>query len=62
MRHFRRMDEQNRTSLAIAKRAGNSYDSFVGFTGDCEEIGLRPNQTQQSWRTARNRLSAGQAT
>ncbi|MDR2551508.1 MAG: DNA recombination protein RmuC [Desulfobulbus sp.] len=58
--HLWRMDAQNRNSLAIAKQAGNLYDKFVGFTEAFEEIGLRLNQTQQAWHTARNRLSAGQ--
>lgn len=58
--HLWRMDEQNRNSLVIAKQAGNLYDKFVGFTEAFEEIGLRLNQSQQAWHTARNRLSAGQ--
>ncbi|MCL1979838.1 MAG: DNA recombination protein RmuC [Proteobacteria bacterium] len=58
--HLWRMDAQNRNSLAIAKQAGNLYDKFVGFTEAFEEIGLRLNQTQQAWHTARNRLSTGQ--
>ncbi|WP_233249277.1 DNA recombination protein RmuC [Desulfobulbus oligotrophicus] len=57
--HLWRMDEQNRNSLLIAKQAGNLYDKFVGFTEAFEEIGLRLNQTQQAWHTARNRLSTG---
>ncbi|MCL2789747.1 MAG: DNA recombination protein RmuC [Desulfobulbus sp.] len=58
--HLWRMEKQNRNSLAIAKQAGNLYDKFVGFTEAFEEIGLRLNQTQTAWHTARNRLSAGQ--
>lgn len=58
--HLWRMDEQNRNSLVIAKQAGNLYDKFVGFAESFEEIGLRLNQTQQAWHTARNRLSTGQ--
>lgn len=58
--HLWRMDEQNRNSLLIAKQAGSLYDKFVGFTEAFEEIGLRLNQTQQAWHTARNRLSTGQ--
>jgi len=58
--HLWRLDEQNRNSLAIAKQAGNLYDKFVGFVEAFEEIGLRLNQTQQAWHTARNRLSTGQ--
>lgn len=58
--HLWRMDEQNRNSLIIAKQAGNLYDKFVGFTETFEEIGLRLNQSQQAWHTARNRLSSGQ--
>lgn len=58
--HLWRLDEQNRNSLLIAKQAGSLYDKFVGFTEAFEEIGLRLNQTQQAWHTAKNRLSSGQ--
>ena len=58
--HLWRIDEQNRNSLLIAKQAGNLYDKFVGFTEAFEEVGLRLNQTQQAWHTAKNRLSSGQ--
>lgn len=58
--HLWRMDEQNRNSLIIAKQAGNLYDKFVGFVEAFEEIGLRLNQTQQAWHTAKNRLTSGQ--
>jgi len=58
--HLWRLDEQNRNSLVIAKHAGNLYDKFVGFAEAFEEIGFRLNQTQQSWHTARNRLTTGQ--
>lgn len=58
--HLWRQDAQNRNSLVIAKQAGNLYDKFVGFTEAFEEIGLRLNQTQQAWHTARNRLATGQ--
>ena len=58
--HLWRMDEQNRNGLAIAKQAGNLYDKLVGFAEAFEEIGLRFNQAQQAWHTARNRLATGQ--
>lgn len=58
--HLWRMDEQNRNSLIIAKQAGSLYDKFVGFAEAFEEIGLRLNQTQQAWHTAKNRLTSGQ--
>ena len=58
--HLWRMDEQNRNGLAIAKQAGNLYDKLVGFAEAFEEIGLRFNQAQQAWHTARNRLVTGQ--
>jgi DNA recombination protein RmuC len=58
--HLWRMDEQNRNSLTIAKQAGNLYDKLVGFIEAFEEIGLRLNQTQQAWHTAKNRLASGQ--
>nr|WP_320011406.1 DNA recombination protein RmuC [uncultured Desulfobulbus sp.] len=58
--HLWRLDEQNRNGLVIAKQAGNLYDKFVGFAEAFEEIGFRLTQAQQSWHTARNRLSTGQ--
>ena len=58
--HLWRLDEQNRNGLIIAKQAGNLYDKIVGFAEVFEEIGLRLNQTQQAWHTARNRLATGQ--
>ena len=58
--HLWRMDEQNRNGLAIAKQAGNLYDKLVGFAEAFEEIGLRFNQAQQAWHTARNSLATGQ--
>lgn len=58
--HLWRMDEQNRNSLTIAKQAGNLYDKLVGFIEAFEEIGLRLNQTQQAWHTAKSRLASGQ--
>ena len=58
--HLWRLDEQNRNSLVIAKQAGSLYDKFVGFAEAFEDIGLRLDQSQQSWHTARNRLTAGQ--
>ncbi|HFQ88501.1 MAG TPA: DNA recombination protein RmuC, partial [Desulfobulbus sp.] len=58
--HLWRLDEQNRNSLAIAKQAGNLYDKFVGFAEAFEEIGMRLEQTRQSWQTARKRLATGQ--
>jgi DNA recombination protein RmuC len=57
--HLWRLDEQNRNSLVIAKHAGNLYDKFVGFIETLEELGLRLNQAQQAWHTAKNRLSTG---
>jgi DNA recombination protein RmuC len=58
--HLWRLDEQNRNSLVIAKQAGSLYDKFVGFVEAVEDIGLRLNQAQQAWHTARNRLTTGQ--
>ncbi|WP_306546762.1 DNA recombination protein RmuC [Desulfobulbus sp.] len=58
--HLWRLDEQNRNSLVIAKQAGSLYDKFVGFAEAFEDIGLRLDQSQQAWHTARNRLTSGQ--
>ncbi len=59
IQHLWRLDEQKRNALAIAKQAGNLYDKFVGFAEAFEEIGLRLDQTRQSWQTARKRLATG---
>lgn len=57
--HLWRIDEQHRNSLAIAKQAASIYDKLVGFVESFNAIGLRLNQTQQAWHTAKNRLSSG---
>ncbi|WP_267926914.1 DNA recombination protein RmuC [Desulfolithobacter dissulfuricans] len=57
--HMWRVEEQHRNGLLIAKQAGNLYDKFVGFVTAFEEIGLRLEQTRQSWELARKRLTSG---
>jgi DNA recombination protein RmuC len=57
--HLWRVDEQHKNSLAIAKQAASIYDKLVGFVESFNAIGLRLNQTQQAWHTAKNRLTSG---
>lgn len=57
--HLWRVDEQHKNSLAIAKQAASIYDKMVGFVEAFDAIGLRLNQTQQAWHTAKSRLSSG---
>ncbi|WP_456387237.1 DNA recombination protein RmuC [Desulfolithobacter sp.] len=57
--HMWRVEEQHRNGLLIAKQAGSLYDKFVGFVTAFEEIGLRLEQTRQSWDLARKRLTSG---
>ncbi len=57
--HLWRVDEQHKNSLAIAKQAASIYDKLVVFVESFEAIGLRLNQTQQAWHTAKSRLSSG---
>lgn len=57
--HLWRVDEQHKNSLAIAKQAASIYDKLIGFVESFDAIGLRLNQTQQAWHTAKNRLKSG---
>lgn len=58
--HLWRVDEQHNNSLAIAKQAASIYDKLAGFVEAFDAIGLRLQQTELAWRTARNRLHSGQ--
>lgn len=58
--HLWRVDKQHNNSLAIAKQAASIYDKLAGFVEAFDAIGLRLQQTELAWRTARNRLHSGQ--
>jgi len=54
-----RQERQNQNAREIAERGGRLYDKFVLFAEALEEVGDRLDQAQESFHTARNRLSEG---
>ena len=54
-----RQERQTQNAREIAERGGRLYDKFVLFAEALEEIGERIDQAQESYRTARKRLSDG---
>jgi DNA recombination protein RmuC len=54
-----RYEDQNRNAMVIAKKAGDLYDKFVGFVEALDDVGHKIGKAQDSYRTARNRLTEG---
>ncbi len=54
-----RYEDQNKNALIIAKKAGDLYDKFVGFVEALEDVGQKIGKAQESYQTARNRLTDG---
>jgi DNA recombination protein RmuC len=54
-----RQERQNRNAREIAERGGRLYDKFVLFAEALEEVGERLDRAQESYHTARKRLSDG---
>jgi len=54
-----RQERQNQNAREIAERGGRLYDKFVLFAEALETIGKRIEQAQESYRTARKRLTDG---
>jgi len=54
-----RYEDQNKNALVIAKKAGDLYDKFVGFVEALDDVGQKIGKAQESYQTARNRLSEG---
>lgn len=54
-----RQEYQSRNASEIAKKAGDMYDKFVGFTNDLMQIGQKINDTQKAYDNALNKLSTG---
>ena len=54
-----RYEDQNKNALIIAKKAGDLYDKFVGFVEALEDVGHKIGKAQESYQTARNRLTDG---
>jgi len=54
-----RQERQNQNAREIAERGGRLYDKFVLFAEALEEVGNRLEQAQESFHTARKRLTDG---
>ncbi len=54
-----RYEYQNQNAREIAKRAGDMYDKFVGFTDALKDIGDKLDKAQGAYQTAHNRLAEG---
>lgn len=54
-----RQDRMNKNALEIAKKSGDLYDKFVGFTNDMIDMGKKLNTAQESYAAAMNKLSTG---
>jgi DNA recombination protein RmuC len=54
-----RQERQNQNAREIAERGGRLYDKFVLFAEALEEVGKRIEQAQESYHTAKKRLSDG---
>ena len=54
-----RYEHQNRNALEIARQAGALHDQFVLFVGSLDEIGKHLDKAQDSYTTARKRLTDG---
>jgi len=54
-----RYEDQNKNALIIAKKAGDLYDKFVGFVEALDDVGQKLDKAQDSYQTARNRLTDG---
>jgi len=54
-----RQERQNQNAREIAERGGRLYDKFVLFAEALEEVGQRIEQAQESYHTARKRLTDG---
>lgn len=54
-----RQEYQSRNAAEIAKKAGDMYDKFVGFSGDLLQIGQKIRESQKAYDLAVNKLSTG---
>jgi DNA recombination protein RmuC len=54
-----RNENQSRNAFEIAKKAGDLYDKFVGFTGDLIEVGKQMDKAKASYGDAMRKLTDG---
>ena len=53
------LERQNQNAAEIAKKAGQLFDKFVGFSESMKEVGKHIDASQQSYETAQKRLVSG---
>lgn len=53
------VERRNKNAEAIATRAGQLYDKFVGFTEDMQSLGKRLEQAQSTYVDAMGKLTTG---
>jgi DNA recombination protein RmuC len=54
-----RTENQSRNAFEIAKKAGDLYDKFVGFSADMIEVGKQIDKSKQSYTEAMRKLTEG---
>lgn len=54
-----RQEYQNQNVIEIAKRAGDLYDKFVGFSDDLLSLGRQLDSSKKSYEEAMKKLSSG---
>ncbi len=55
--HLWRQEAQNRNAQDIARRGGELYDRLAAFVADLDKVGDRLQQAQESYASARDKLS-----
>lgn len=55
-----RREDQSRNAQEIAKKAGDLYDKFVGFTEDLQKVGTDLERTRATYDRAWSRFAMGQ--
>ena len=58
--NFWKFKKQTDNAREIARRGGKLYDKFVNFVDSLEEVGKNLDRAQDSYKTAKKRLSDGQ--
>ena len=54
-----KQEKQNRNAMEIARQSGDLYDKFVSFIKDLNDVGMRLNQTHESYDEAIKKLRTG---
>ncbi|WP_416438855.1 DNA recombination protein RmuC [Phnomibacter sp. MR] len=54
-----RVEQQSKNAIAIAEKAGDLYEKFIGFTDTLQDVGKKIGDAQSSYDTALKQLSTG---